>query len=85
MLKKILIIIQIIVTIGILTLMYSTIGTFVKGSMQPKIVSTDGHVTFSWGFYTVGIVMASITCFVILLDIIYIIIARKKYLKLKKN
>ena len=85
MIKKILIIIGVILVITSLALTYSSIGLFVVGSSQPKIISTDGHNTYSWGFYTVGIVFVCITVFSYLVTIIYIIVAIKKYNKHYKN
>lgn len=75
MIKKI---ILAILCIGELTLLYCTISYFKKGASQPKIISTDGHTTFSWGFYTVGIVYAIITGVVFVGLIIYGLLAFKK-------
>jgi len=85
MVKKILIAIGVILVITSLCLTYSSIGCFVIGARQPKIVSTDGHSTFSWGFYTVGIVFSIITGVSYLLTILYIIISYKKYKKHMKK
>lgn len=85
MLKKILIIIGVLLSILALGLTYSSIGCFVVGSNQPKIISIDGHTTFSWGYYTVGIVFSSITLLVIAILITYIILARYFYKKKINN
>lgn len=85
MAKKILITIGIILIITSICLTYSSVGCFVIGSRQPKIISTDGHTTFSWGFYTVGIVFSVIALVSYLITILYIIISYKKYKKHMKK
>lgn len=85
MVKKILIAIGVILSITCLCLTYSSIGCLVIGSRQPKIISTDGHSTYSWGFYTVGIVFGCIALAAYLILTLYIIISIKKYKKYMKN
>jgi len=85
MVKKILISIGVLLTITCLCLTYSAIGCLVIGSRQPKIISTDGHTTYSWGFYTVGIVFLCIALFAYLILALYIIISVKKYKKYMKK
>ena len=85
MVKKILISIGVILVITSLCLTYSFVGCLVIGSRQPKIISTDGHSTYSWGFYTVGIVFSIIAGISYLITILFIVISMKKYKKHNKK